>query len=193
MSVFAPEKFAADYQSGIAAWFAIARPAIQGFEAVVELNVQAAKTALEEYEDKLKNAFNVNNPAAGFAQQAAAPQEAAGKAIAYGRHLFDIAVSTQAEWAKVAQAQYEQTDKRVKDVVGELTKHAPAGSGPVVAALNSALSAATAAADSMRAATGQAIEAAQSGFDAVSETATRGAKQTAAAARKEAAPRESAA
>ncbi|RQR23608.1 phasin [Burkholderia sp. Bp9143] len=193
MSVFAPEKLAADYQSGVAAWFAIARPAIHGFEAVVELNVQAAKTALEEYEDKLKNAFNPSNPAAGFAQQFAAPQEAAGKAVAYGRHLFDIAVSTQAEWAKVAQVQYEQNDKRVKDVLGELTKHAPAGTAPVVAALNSALSAATAAADSVRAATGQAIEAAQSGFDAVSETTARGAKQTAAAARKEAASRESAA
>ncbi|MBM2767235.1 TIGR01841 family phasin [Burkholderia anthina] len=193
MSVFAPEKFAADYQSGIAAWFAIARPAIHGFEAVVELNLQATKTALEEYEDKLKNAFNASNPAAGFSQQVAAPQEAAGKAVAYSRHLFDIAVSTQAEWAKVAQAQYEQTDKRVKDVFGELTKHAPAGSAPVVAALNSALSAATAAADSVRAAAGQAIEAAQSGFDAVSETAARGGKQTATAARKEAASRESAA
>ncbi|HEF4768554.1 TIGR01841 family phasin [Burkholderia multivorans] len=193
MSVFAPEKFAADYQSGIATWFALARPAISGFEAVVELNLQAARTALAEYEDKLKNAFNASNPAAGFAQQVAAPQEAAGKAVAYGRHLFDIAVSTQAEWAKVAQAQYEETDKRVKDVVGELTKHAPAGSGAVVAALNSALSAATAAADSMRAATGQAIEAAQSGFDAVSDTAARGPKQTAAAARKDAASRESAA
>ena len=193
MSVFAPEKFAADYQSGIAAWFAIARPAIHGFEAVVELNLQAAKTALEEYEDKLKNVFNVSNPAVGFAQQVAAPQEAAGKAVAYSRHLFDIAVSTQAEWSKIAQAQYEQTDKRVKDVFGELTKHAPAGSAPVVAALNSALSAATAAADSVRAAAGQAIEAAQSGFDAVSETAARGGKQTAAAARKDTASRESAA
>jgi phasin family protein len=121
---YLPRKFAADYQSGIAAWFAIARPAISGFEAVVELNLQAARTALAEYEDKLKNAFNASNPAAGFAQQVAAPQEAAGKAVAYGRHLFDIAVSTQAEWAKVAQAQYEETDKRVKDVVGELTKHA---------------------------------------------------------------------
>ncbi|WP_205193548.1 TIGR01841 family phasin, partial [Burkholderia sp. LMG 13014] len=108
MSVFAPEKLNAEYQSGIAAWFAIARPAIQGFEAVVELNLQAARTALEEYEDKLKNAFNSSNPAAGFAQQVAAPQEAAGKAVSYGRHLFDIAVSTQSEWAKVAQAQYEQ-------------------------------------------------------------------------------------
>ncbi|MGS0893508.1 TIGR01841 family phasin [Burkholderia stagnalis] len=193
MSVFAPEKFAADYQSGIAAWFAIARPAIHGFEAVVELNLQAAKTALAEYEDKLKNAFNGSNPAEGFAQQAAAPQEAAGKAVSYGRHLFDIAVSTQAEWAKVAQAQYEQTDKRLKDVFGELSKHAPAGSAPVVAALNSALSAATAVADSVRAATGQAIEAAQGGFDAVGDTATRGGKQTAAASRKEAASRESAA
>ncbi|RKU00592.1 phasin [Burkholderia sp. Nafp2/4-1b] len=191
MSVFAPEKFAADYQSGIAAWFAIARPAIHGFEAVVELNLQAAKTALEEYEDKLKNAFNANNPVAGFAQQVAAPQEAAGKAVAYGRHLFDIAVSTQAEWAKVAQAQYEQNDQRAKEVFGELTKNAPVGSGAVVAALNSALSAATAAADSVRAATGQAIEAAQSGFDAVSETTARGAKQAPAAARKEAASRDS--
>ncbi|AIO32138.1 TIGR01841 family phasin [Burkholderia pseudomultivorans] len=191
MSVFAPEKFAADYQSGIAAWFAIARPAIQGFEAVVELNLQATKTALAEYEDKLKGAFNSNNPAASFAQQVAAPQEATGKAVSYSRHLFDIAVSTQAEWQKVVHAQYEQADKRLKDVLGELTKHAPAGSAPVVAALNSALSAASAAADSVRAATGQAIEAAQSSFEAAGETAARSAKQTAAAARKEAAARES--
>ncbi|KWF23242.1 TIGR01841 family phasin [Burkholderia pseudomultivorans] len=190
MSVFAPEKFAADYQSGIAAWFAIARPAIQGFEAVVELNLQATKTALAEYEDKLKDAFNSNNPAASFAQHVAAPQEATGKAVSYGRHLFDIAVSTQAEWQKVVHAQYEQADKRLKDVLGELTKHAPAGSAPVVAALNSALSAASAAADSVRAATGQAIEAAQSSFEAAGETAARSAKQTAAATRKEAAARE---
>ena len=101
------------------------------------------RTALEEYEDKLKNAFNSSNPAVGFAQQVAVPQEAAGKAVSYGRHLFDIAVSTQAEWAKVAQAQYEQNDKRLKDVLGELSR--AAGSAPVVAALNSALSAATAA------------------------------------------------
>jgi phasin family protein len=193
MSVFAPEKIAADCQSGIAAWFAIARPAINGIEAVVELNLQAAKTALEEYEDKLKNALNAGNPVAGFAQQVAAPQEAAGKAVSYGRHLFEIAVSTQAEWVKVAHAQYQQADTRWKEALGELSKHVPAGSAPVVAALNSALSAATAAADSMRAATGQAIEAAQSSFETAGETAVRSGKQAGAVARKEASVRESAA
>ncbi|HEF4745740.1 TIGR01841 family phasin [Burkholderia multivorans] len=197
MSVFAPEKLVADYQSGVAAWFAIARPAIRGFEAVVELNLQATKTALAEYEDKLKDALNTTNPIAGFAQRVAAPQEAAGKAVAYGRHLFDIAVSTQVEWTKVAHEQYEQADLRMKDVIGELTKHAPAGSAPVVAVLNSALSAASAAAESVRAAAGQAMEAAQSSFETAGETAgetaARTGKQVAATARKEAAGRETAA
>ncbi|PAJ97763.1 phasin, partial [Burkholderia ubonensis] len=100
--------------------------------------------------------------------------------------------ATQAEWAKVAQAQYEQNDKRLKDVIGELTKHAPAGTAPVVAAFNTALSAATAAAESVRAATGQVIEAAQSGLDAVGASARNG-KQAAGAARKDAGARESAA
>lgn len=191
MSVFAPEKFIANYQTGVAAWFAVAHPAIRGFEAVVELNLQAAKAAFAEYEDQLKGAFSDNNPAEFFTRQLGVSQQAAGKAASYGRHLFDIATTTQVEVAKVAQAQYEEADKRVKEALGEFTKHAPAGSAAVVAALNTALSTASAAAETVRAATGQAIEAAQSGFDAVGASA-RGIKP-AAAARKDSAARESAA
>ncbi|RQR61242.1 phasin [Burkholderia sp. Bp9125] len=191
MSVFAQEKLIADYQTGVAAWFAAAHPALRGFEAVVDLNLQATKAALTEYEDTLKGAFTGQNPAEFFTRQLGASQQAVTKAASYGRHLFDIATTTQAEFAKIAQAQYEQNDKRLKDLLGELTKHAPAGSAPVVAALNSALSAASVAAETVRAATGQVIEAAQSGFDAVGATA-RGGKP-AGAARKDAAPREAAA
>ncbi|MGU7781462.1 TIGR01841 family phasin [Burkholderia sp. PU8-34] len=193
MSVFAPEKFIADYQSGVTALFAATQPALRGLEAVVELNVQATKAALAEYEDHLKGAFNGSNPADFFTRQLGATQQAAGKAASYSRHLFDIATATQAEFAKAAQAQYEQADKRVKDALGEFSKHAPAGTAPVVAALNSALSAASAAAETVRAATGQVIEAAQSGFDAVGAAA--GAAKPANGGRKdkEAAARESAA
>ncbi|KVM84158.1 phasin [Burkholderia ubonensis] len=192
MSFFAPEKLVADYQSGVAAWFAVAHPALRGFEAVVDLNLQATKTALTEYEDSLKGAFSGNSPAEFITHQLGASQQTVTKAASYGRHLLDIATATQAEWAKVAQAQYEQNDKRLKDVIGELTKHAPAGTAPVVAAFNTALSAATAAAESVRAATGQVIEAAQSGLDAVGASARNG-KQAAGAARKDAGARETAA
>ncbi|MBN3820571.1 TIGR01841 family phasin, partial [Paraburkholderia sp. Se-20369] len=167
MSVFAPEKLIADYQTGVTAWFAVVHPALRGFEAVVDLNLQATKAAVTEYEDSLKEAFAAQNPAEFFTRQLGASQQAVTKAASYGRHLFDIATTTQAELAKIAQTQYEQNDKRLKDALGELSKHAPAGSAPVVAALNSALSAASVAAETVRAATGQVIEAAQSGFDAV--------------------------
>ncbi|RQS56362.1 phasin [Burkholderia sp. Bp8963] len=191
MSVFAPEKFIADYQSGVTALFAAAQPAFRGFEAVVELNLQATKAALEEYEDHLKGAFSGGNPAEFFTRQLGATQQAAGKAASYSRHLFDIATTTQAEFAKAAQAHYEQADQRLKDALGEFSKHAPAGTAPVVAALNSALSAASAAAETMRAATGQVIEAAQSGFDAVGASAR--ATKPASGGRKDTAARESAA
>lgn len=192
MTVFSPDQLLSDYKSGVAAWFAVAHPALRGFEAVLDLNLQATKAALAEYEDHLKAGFGSTNPAEFMTRQLGASPQAVGKAASYGRHLFDIATTTQAEWSKVAYAQYEQADKRLKDALGELTKHAPPGSAAVVAAVNTALSTASAAAETMRAATGQVIEAAQNGFDAVGASAPSGKAGPAGNARKESTTREAA-
>jgi len=48
MSVFAPEELVSSYQSSVASLFAFANPAFQGFQAVVEFNLQAVKAAMAE-------------------------------------------------------------------------------------------------------------------------------------------------
>ncbi|KDB08696.1 phasin family protein [Burkholderia sp. lig30] len=174
MTVFAAEQLMADLKSGVDAWFAWANPAFKGVEAVVDLNVQTARATFAECEDNLKGAFGGGNPGEYLTRQLGASQQVAGKAASYGRQLFDIAAATQAEWMKVAQAQHAQTDKRVKDTLGQLTKNAPAGSAAVVAVVNSALSTAAAAAETVHAVTGRVIESAQHSLGAVAASAPAG-------------------
>ncbi|KAJ3472608.1 hypothetical protein NLI96_g13309 [Meripilus lineatus] len=176
MTVFAPVALTAYHKSGVAAWFAVANPALQGFEAVVELNAQAARAVLAEWEDNLKGVLGSTNPVEFFTQQLNASQQAVGKAASYGRHLVEIVSNT----------------GRLDE--GHARSHAPAGSEAVVTAMNSALSTASAAAETMRAVTAQVIETAQSGLEAVAASTQNGkpASPRANSARKELAARETA-
>ncbi|SDE33684.1 TIGR01841 family phasin [Paraburkholderia lycopersici] len=180
MSVSAPEQFRANYQAGVAAFFALAKPIVEGMQAVTDLNVQAGKAALAESEATLKGALQSSNPVEFFAQQIGASQQAAAKAMSYGRHLVDIATTTQNEWMQVAQANSGEQEQRFKAFSEGFTQHAPIGSEAFIAAMNSTFAAVNNAAETMRGVTRQAIETAQSGFQNVAASA-QGAAQPAAA------------
>jgi phasin family protein len=171
MSVFAPEQFRTNYQAGVAAFFALTKPVIEGVQAVVDLNVQAGKAAVAESEASFKGALQSGNPVDFLTQQLGASQQAAAKAMSYSRHLFDIASATQNEWLQAAQAYSGEHEQRFKSFSEGLTQHAPAGSEAFVAALNSTFAAVNNAAETMRGVTRQAIETAQSGFQNVAASA----------------------
>ncbi|WP_042267053.1 TIGR01841 family phasin [Paraburkholderia heleia] len=183
MSVSAPEQFRANYQAGVAALFALTRPVFEGVQAVIDLNVQASKAAIAESEATLKGALESGNPAAFLTQQIGASQQAAAKAMSYGRHLVDIATTTQNEWIQAAQVQSGEQEQRFKAFSEGLTQNAPAGAESFVAALNSTFAAVNNAAETLRGVTRQAIETAQSGFQSVAsaQQATPVAVQPAAA------------
>jgi hypothetical protein len=97
------------------------------------------------------------------------------------RHLYDIVSGTQAEFAKVAQAQYEQHRRNTQMVVDNLVKNAPAGTEITTAVLKSAFSTASTACETVRKAAEQAIEVAKGNFAATAATASKAAGQQAAA------------
>jgi phasin family protein len=167
MSVSAPEQFRANYQAGVAAFFALTKPVVEGVQAVIDLNVQASKAAIAESEATLKGALESGNPADFLTQQFGASQQAAAKAMSYGRHLVDIATTTQNEWIQAAQAQSGENEQRFKAFSEGLTQNAPVGAEPFVAAMNSTFAAVNNAAETLRGVTRQAIETAQSGFQNV--------------------------
>lgn len=103
MIVFTPEQFRATHQAGITTSLALASAALQGIEAVAQLNMRAIWMALAESETALKGTTQSDNPAEILAQQVSASQRAAAKGISYVRELSDIATNTQAEWMHLAQ------------------------------------------------------------------------------------------
>ncbi len=69
-----------------------------------------------------------------MALQASVMQPAADKAQAYGRQLFGIAEATRADFAKVAEAQYQEYKRMMQECIDGATKGAPAGSEAAMAA-----------------------------------------------------------
>jgi phasin family protein len=171
MSVSAPEQFRANYEAGVAAFFAFTKPVVQGMQAVIDLNVQAGKAAVAESEATLKGALQSSNPLEFFTQQLGASQQAAAKAVSYGQHLIDIATATQNEWVQAAQAHSGEHEQRFKALSEGFTQHAPAGSEAFIAAMNSTFAAVNNAAETMRGVTRQAFETAQSGFQSAAASA----------------------
>ncbi|HKT96714.1 MAG TPA: TIGR01841 family phasin [Paraburkholderia sp.] len=181
VTFFAPDRLRAHYESGVAVFFALTKPAFESFEATIALNMQTARAAITDNEATLKSALQSSNPVELFTQQLNASQQAASKAMSYGRKLFDIAANTHSEWTEVAQAQTERQEQCVKAFAERFSQGAPAGAQPFVAAMNSTFTAFGNAADSMRTMTRQAIQAAQGRIDTVA-TATQRAAQAGRAA-----------
>ncbi|MGA7817444.1 MAG: phasin family protein, partial [Caballeronia sp.] len=100
----------------------------------------------------------------------------------YGRHLYEIASSTQAEFARVAEAQFEDQNRKVQTLVENVAKNAPAGSETAVAVMKSAITAANTTYETIHKASKQAVEIAESNFNAAATAATKAASQATAQA-----------
>ena len=110
-----------------------------------------------------------------LALQAGLLQPAAEKAAAYGRHLYDIAASTNAEVTKVAEAQLAPAQANFNGVVDTAVKNAPAGTESAAALVKSAIAAASNAYETVQKAAKQAADVADANFQAMTTTAVKAA------------------
>ncbi|SOE52787.1 phasin family protein [Burkholderia sp. OK233] len=141
MSLLPPEQIAATQKANLDTLFGLTNTAFEGFQKLVELNLQAVKSTLAEGQDNVLKALSVKDPQELAALQARLMQPTAEKIQSYSRQVFAIAVATQAEFAKVAEAQYEAHNRRVQTLVDKVGQSAPAGSEAAVTALKSAITA----------------------------------------------------
>jgi phasin family protein len=181
---FTAEQLIAAQKSNLETLFGLTAKAFEGVEKLVELNLQVAKTALEEASETAKSALSVKDAQELVALQAGLLQPAAEKAAAYGRHLYDIASSTSAEVGKVTESKFAEAQSKLLAVVDTAVKNAPAGSENAVALVKSAVAAASNAFESVQKAAKQAADVAEANFQAVSTSAVKAASQAAAAAPK---------
>jgi phasin family protein len=170
---FTAEQLIAAQKANVETLFGLTNKAFEGVEKLVELNLQVARAALGEAAETTMAALSVKDAQELLALQASLLQPTAEKAASYSRHLYDIAAGTNAEVARVAEAQMAEAQKKVLSVVDNAVKNAPAGTENAVALVKSAVAAANNAYDSVHKAAKQAAEVAEANFQAVTNSAVK--------------------
>ena len=187
MTLLTPEQFAAAQKANLETFFSLTSKAFDGVEKLTELNLQVVKSALAESQESAQRVLSAKDPQEFFALQEGFAQPIAEKVMSYGRNVYEIAAATQAEFARVAEAQYAEHASKVQALVENAAKNAPAGSETAVAVVKSAINAANSTYETVQKATKQAVEIAESNFNAAAAAATKAAQQASRTSKKAAA------
>jgi len=165
------EQIVASHKANVETLFGLTAKAFEGVEKLVELNLSAAKAALDESANNTQAALSVKDAQDLLAMQASLFQPLAEKTAAYSRHLYDIASGTGGEFTKAFEAQTAAAQKQFAALVDSTAANAPAGSEQAVAMMKGAVTAANTAFESVQKAVKQATELAESNLAAMSQTA----------------------
>jgi phasin family protein len=184
LSMLTPDQLIATHKTNVETFFGLTHKAFEGVEKVIELNLQAAKTALSEAAETTQAALSVKDAQELLALNAGLLQPSAEKAAAYGRHLYEITSATNAEVVKVAEAKLAELQAKFSALVESASKNAPAGTENAVALVKSAIAAANNAFETAQKAAKQAADVAEANLQAVTTSAVKASQQVAQVAPK---------
>ncbi|WP_316157619.1 TIGR01841 family phasin [Cupriavidus sp. BIC8F] len=180
MTPWSAEQISAVQQANLAIALGLTSKAFEGFEKLVQLNLQAMKSTLAETRENAEKALGAGNQQELLALQASMLPQIGEKALSYQRQFFEIGTATQAEFAKVAAAQYEAHNRQIQELIDNLASSTPAGSETAVGTLTSVMTATNKFCEAMFQTfqtAKQAVEVAEQNVSAASHTASKATKQ----------------
>jgi phasin family protein len=156
-----------------------ARISLDSVDRLAKLQVETAKTILEENAKTLKQLGNIKDVQEALAARQKISEVGIEQATAYSRSLYEISSQAQAEFSKLVDERNVDFNKNIVSGLDRFVKNAPAGADAAVAAVKSTVQATAAAVDSLTKAAKQVAEFADASVKAAS-TATADAVKTAA-------------
>lgn len=171
------EQFAAANKAAVDSLLSVANTALASAERIANLNLETARAAFEDSAANTKALLGAKDVQEAISIQASLAQPNIDKAVAYGRSVAEISTQTQEELAKLVEAQFGDFQKSVAGMLEKAAKSAPAGSDVAVAAVQSAIAAATSAFDNMRKSAQQVTALAQNNIAAVTSATAKAAKK----------------
>jgi phasin family protein len=165
------EQILASHKANVETLFGLTAKAFEGVEKLVELNLSAAKAALDESSTSSQAVLSVKDAQELLAMQANLFQPLAEKTAAYSRHLYDIASGTGGEFTKAFESQSAAAQKQFASLVDSASQNAPAGSEQAVAMMKGAVNAANSAFETVQKAVKQATDLAESNLASVTQSA----------------------
>ena len=171
------EQFAAANKAAVDSLLSVANTALASAERIANLNLETARAAFEDSAANTKALLGAKDVQEALAIQASLAQPNIDKAVAYGRSVAEISTQTQEELTKLVEAQFGDFQKLVTGMLEKAAKSAPAGSDVAVAAVQSAIAAATSAFDNMRKSAQQVTALAQNNIAAATSATAKAAKK----------------
>ncbi|MCK7493436.1 MAG: phasin family protein [Comamonadaceae bacterium] len=175
------EKLAGLATANIETALAIARTAFAGTERLAALNINTARSVVDESYESAKMLMAVKDPKELATLNAAMAKPAVEKGIAYSRAVYSILSETSEELSKLSGGRMNALKADFETALETAAKVAPAGSEPAVAAFRSALDAANNAYDTMSKAARQVGEIAEANANVAADTAVKALESVAAA------------
>ena len=165
------DQFTAASKAGFDSFFAIAKSSFSGFEKLAELNVATAKAMFDDATSNARAMLEIKDPKELMALNASLAQPALEKSVSYSRHVYSIVTESQATLRQAAEEQAAVAHKEIAALIEKGLKSAPAGSETAVAAVKSAMAAATSAYDNASKIVKQAVDMAETNFAKATATA----------------------
>jgi phasin family protein len=161
----------------------IASCALASTEKLVELNLNAARTSMQENSTLASQVLALNSTTDLQTIFAALPQATSTKAIAYSHHLADITADACTEIARSTQTQVTQITDRMTNLIDQASRSMPAGSESVVALTKSAIATAGSGVEQVAKTAEQAAHTIQESAESiVNDAVQRNAKTTSSTA-----------
>jgi len=179
-----PEQFAAANKASVDAMLTLANTALASAERIAALNLNTARSMLEDGVANAKVMLGAKDAQEFFALQASLAQPGLEKAVAYTRSVYEISAQSKEEISKLLEAQFSDFQKQMVALLEKATKNAPPGSDVAVNAVKSAVAAATSAFDSMNKAAKQVADIAEANVAAATNATVKAVGATAAATKK---------
>lgn len=179
-----PEQFTAatktHFESQLAVMNALTAKAFEAVSQVIDLNLNVAKSSMEESTANAKQLLTAKDPQEFLTLTTAQTQPNAEKASAYGRQLAGIASASQSEFTKAAEEQVAESKRKIVEMMDELSNNAPAGSEAMITMMKSMFGNANASYEQFSKSTKQAVETLDNNVATAVQQFTQAAEKTTA-------------
>lgn len=177
MSNATTEQTAAIQAASLEVLLGLTNKTLESFQKLIDLNLQTTKSILAETQKTARQVLIVKDWPELLALQASLIKPTTDQFMAYRRQFFGIASAMQADFTKIAQAQYEAYRRSVQELVDHSARNAPNGSDGSVAVWQSALAASDTVLETMQQSIKQAVELAESNFNLAAQSTSSAAQR----------------
>jgi phasin family protein len=150
----APEQLAGWQNAAIDTTIACAQAALAGAEQLLRLNLEAARTALEQHAHATRALLGTSDPEELMKLRSRLVQQTMQQAASYAQDVYDLVNATHAQLAQHAERQLAGFNQDLLTRAEQATDSAP-GAAVTVAAVKSSLAASAAMMDNLNRATRQ--------------------------------------